>query len=91
MYALTDIKDGELSTGFVSFKNPISNSGTMNFTSDLLGSTVQVYRVNGVVQYQTKVEELSIPLGTLIPTAGVYFYRVTTPLGKLITGRFVRE
>jgi len=88
---ITDIKNGDLKIGFVSFKNPILNSGTLNFTSDLLGSILQVYSVNGVLQYQMKVEDLSIPLGSLIPTAGVYFYRVTTPLGKLITGRFVRE
>jgi hypothetical protein len=88
---LTDIKDGDLNTGFVTYKNPITNNGTMNFTSDLLGSIVQVYSINGVVHYQSKVEELNIPLGSVISTAGIYFYRVITPLGKLITGRFVRE
>jgi len=88
---ITDIKDGDLNIGFISYKNPVTISGTMNFTSDLLGSTVQVYSINGVVYFQMKVEELSIPLGSLISKAGIYFYRVTTPLGKLITGRFVRE
>jgi len=90
-YFTTDIKDGNLSTGFVSFKNPVSNGGTMNFTSDLLGSTLRVCTVGGVVVYETKVQELSIPLGQLITKAGIYFYTVTTGQGKVISGRFVRE
>jgi hypothetical protein len=57
----------------------------------LIGSTLQIYLANGIVQYQTKIEKESIPLDSILQVAGVYFYIVTTPQGKLITGQFVRE
>jgi hypothetical protein len=88
---VTDIQNGDINTGFVSYKNPISNSGTMNFTSELIGSKLQIVSVGGEVQYQTKVEEESIPLGSLIPTAGIYFYTITTTQDKVVSGSFVRE
>ena len=81
----------ELNQNKIAFFNPVSNSGTMNFTEGLTGSTLQVVSVNGVVQYQTKIETESIPLGSLITTAGVYFYRLTTPQGKVVSGSFIRN
>jgi hypothetical protein len=81
----------ELSQGKVMIINPVSPLGTMTFTTDLLGSTLQVYSSNGQLQYQTKVENQSIPIGSLINTVGVYFYRLTTFDGKYISGRFVKE
>jgi hypothetical protein len=81
----------KLSQGKLTFVNPVYNSGTMNFTIDLLGSTLQVYSSNGEMQYQTKVDNVSVPIGSHIPTAGVYFYKLTTLDGKSVSGRFVRE
>jgi hypothetical protein len=81
----------ELSQGKVTFVNPVSNSGTMNFTIDLLGSTLQVYSSKGELQFQTKVDNVSVPIGSLTPNAGVYFYRLTTLDGKSVSGRFVRK
>jgi len=90
-YAISEIKNGDLNTGFVSYKNPVSNSGTMNFTSELIGSKLQIVSLGGMVQYQTKVEGESIPIGSLITTAGIYFYTITTIQGKLVSGSFMRE
>ena len=88
---VTDIKNGNLNTGFVSYKNPVSNSGSMDFTTELLGSKLQIVSVSGIVQYQTKVENESIPLGSLISTTGIYYYTLTTPIGTILSGSFIRE
>ena len=69
----------------------ISNNRTINFTPELLGSTLQIVSIGGVVVYQTKIEAESLPVGSLLPVAGVYFYRLTTPVGKVINGSFVKE
>jgi len=90
-FIVTDIKNGNLNTGFVSYKNPVSNSGSMNFTTELLGSKLQIVSVSGIVQYQTKVENESIPLGSLISTTGIYYYTLTTPIGTILSGSFIRE
>jgi hypothetical protein len=86
---VTDID--EQSIGFIRFANPVLNTGTMKFTSNILGSTFLINSDVGIVLYTTIIEKECIPLGSLIPTAGIYFYRLITPQGKLITGRFVRE
>jgi hypothetical protein len=88
---ITNIKNGDLNTGFVTFRNPVLNNGTMNFTSDLHGSILRVCSVAGVIVYETKVQESNIPLGELIQNGGIYFYTVTTLQGKVISGQFVRE
>ena len=88
---ITDIKNGDLQTGFVSYKNPVSNSGSMNFTTELLGSKLQIVSAGGIIQYQTKVENESIPLGSLISTTGIYYFTLTTPIGKILSGSFIRE
>ena len=69
----------------------VSNSGTIRVSSELIGSTLQIFLANGVVQYQTKIEKENISLDSVLQVAGIYFYTVTTPQGKLITGQFVRE
>ena len=81
----------ELHSEKITNPNPVSNSGTINFTTELLGSILQIVSVGGAVVYQTKVEAESLPVGSLLPVAGVYFYRLTTPLGKVINGSFVKE
>ena len=88
---ITDIKNGDLKTGYVSYKNPVSSSGTMNFTSELIGSTIRISSVTGTVLYQTKIEEPSIPLGSIIKTPGIYYYTVATTQGKVISGSFIKE
>jgi len=88
---VTNIKNGDLYTGFVSHKNPILNSGTMNFTSELLGSILQIVSVGGIIQYQSKIESESIPLGSLIPTSGIYFYTLTNSQNQIIRGSFIKE
>ena len=88
---ITDIKNGDLKTGYVSYKNPVSSSGTMNFTSELIGSTIRISSVTGTVLYQTKIEESSIPLGSIIKTPGIYYYTVTSTQGKVISGSFIKE
>ena len=88
---ITDIKNGDLKTGYVSYKNPVSSSGTMNFTSELIGSNIRISSVTGTVLYQTKIEEPSIPLGSIIKTPGIYYYTVATTQGKVISGSFIKE
>jgi len=81
----------ELNISNISFFNPIRNFGTMNFTSELMGSQLKIVSVGGIVQYQTKVEGESIPIGSLILLKGIYFYTITTTQGKVVSGSFVRE
>ncbi len=90
-YVLTDIKNGDLKTSYVSYKNPVSSSGTMNFTSELIGSNIRISSVTGTVLYQTKIEEPSIPLGSIIKTPGIYYYTVATTQGNVISGSFIKE
>jgi hypothetical protein len=82
------IKD--LSQDKVLFTNPVSHSGTMNVTPDLLGSNLQIYSSKGELQYETKVESQSIPIGTILSTTGIYFYTLTTLKGNILSGRLMK-
>lgn len=88
---ITDIKNGDLNTGFISYQNPVGNNGLLHLTSELFGSVLQVTTNSGKQVLSQKVETENIAIGTLIQTAGIYFYTLTTPQGKLLSGQFLRE
>lgn len=90
-FTLTDIKNGDLKTGYVSYKNPVSQSQSMNFTSELIGSMLQIVSIKGVVVLHRKIAEPELPLGSIITESGMYYYTLTTTQGKVLSGSFVRE
>jgi hypothetical protein len=81
----------ELRNSKISYANPVSSFGTMILTQDLLGSLLQVFSSKGEIVYQTKIDNVSIPIGSYIPSSGIYFYTVTTTNRGSINGRFVKE
>ncbi len=90
-FVITDIKNGDLKTGYVSYKNPVSQSESMNFTSELIGSMLQIVSSKGVVMLHRKIAETQLPLGSIITESGMYYYTLTTIQGKVLSGSFVRE
>jgi len=87
VFTKTDIIDN----GYVYFQNPLKDESQMYFSSEFLGSTFQLHSENGINLYQTTLKTLSLPIGILIKTTGIYFYTIISQQGKVITGKFIKE
>jgi hypothetical protein len=87
----TNIENWNINSEHIKFQNPIKEGDMIYFNDDLIGSSLILSTINGVVLYQKIIESNNLNIGDIIRSKGVFLYMVITSTNKRFTGKIIRK